>query len=119
MLWFPPTLPPTLPLNRSNGRLARLECCSFFFPLAVKKSAESGEDTTFKYMDTYTHVSDRSRGADDDEDEEEGKNEYPLVVFYFLLMPIAFMMACVWERCHNVIVLETTQPPLMRYVRSY
>lgn len=75
MLCFPPILPHTLDFNRSNGRLARLECCSFFFPLAVAKSAESGEDTTFKYMDTYTHVSDRPRGGDDDDDEEEGKNE--------------------------------------------
>ena len=61
---------------RSNGRLARLECTSFFFPLSVRKTNESGEDYTFKYVDAPNHVSDRSnRGAGSDDDEDDGKNE--------------------------------------------
>lgn len=63
---------------RSNGRNTRLECTSFFFPLSVRRSLESGgEDTTFRYADAPFQVSDRSSrsAGSDDDDDDDGKRE--------------------------------------------
>jgi hypothetical protein len=67
----------SLPSCRSNGRNTRLECTSFFFPLSVRKSLESGEDSTFRYADAPFQGSDRSSrsAGSDDDDDDDGKRE--------------------------------------------